>query len=160
VGNPTRSPANRQTRTQKSTNTLAASLLHSGGRHRLLHSTQSHVNAELRVVERTTSIAEQQPITAPRHAVQSPALQNIRSIEHTNMEDCVHKHISRFPHTFYCFIGVLVNSWNRKKIRDSWKTRCKKAYIMDDFTARRCIHFITSTFIVPVARCNIMPHCS
>jgi hypothetical protein len=110
VGNPTRCHANPQTRTQKSTNPLAAALLHSDGRHRLLHSTQSRVNAELRVVERTTETAVQQPITAPRHVVRSFALQNILSIEHTNMEGCVHKHISMFPRTFYCFIGVLVNS--------------------------------------------------
>lgn len=80
MGNSTHGPADRQTRTQKSTNPLAAALLHNDGRHSLLHSTQSRVNAELRVVERTTATAVQQPITAARHVVQSPALQNILSI--------------------------------------------------------------------------------
>jgi hypothetical protein len=124
VGNPTCCLAKSQTRTQKSTTPLAAALLHSHGRHRLLHSTESRVNAELRVLERTTATAVQQPITAPRHAVQSSALQKILSVEQTNMEGCLHKHISRFPNTLYCFIGVLVNSRNRKKkkkIRNSFE---------------------------------------
>ena len=110
MGNTTRSPANHLTRNQKSANPLENALLHSDGRHRLLHHTQSRDNAELRFVERTTESAVQQPITAPRYAVQRPSLQKkILSIEHTNMVGCVHKHISRFPHTFYRFIGVLVN---------------------------------------------------
>jgi len=75
VGNPTRRPAKCQTRTEKSTNPLATALLHNDERHRLLHSNQSRVNAELRFIERATETAVRQPITALRHTVQSPALQ-------------------------------------------------------------------------------------